>query len=338
MMFKEYISATAEFLIIRQASMAENTGIFPRENELPVCSSVLTLSLPPGTRLSFRTPRLFLSCWQGWGQKGPAPSMAQPHSQAGDDQPCIQLGLGLEPRAELRLSKHVQPWISYSQPGRVTSCVTHWTCCSYRQRFIFSLTDLSSSFCKPGYILMLCSLISSAAPRFAAWAGLKAAPAHFPVNQASSVFLLPLPAVVWEQPQPPAAFTLQFKPANIHSFLCVWASQSPVINNISLCLFRMQIHLSLTWEANTIHNSPVMVSATPWGFSFSSFFSLLGGTQDFFSHIRYWWFIVYLCSTQLVFFFMSFSAGDLYTSYIQQFLWEWLSTIRFHPTAITSNP
>lgn len=337
MMFKEYISATAEFLIIRKASMAENTGIFPgRMSSLsqlcadPFSSSGWVSGLPgcPWAAGRAGDSRDQLPAWHS---HAPRLVMTNPVSS--------WAGAGAQSRTE---AQQTRPWISYSQPGKVTSCVAHWTCCSYRQRFIFSLTHLSSSFFKPGYILMpcfyTCSLISSAAPKFAAWAGSEAAPAHFPVNWASSVVLLPLPAAVWEQPQPPAAFTLQFKPANIHSFLCVWASQSPVINNISLCLFLMQIHLSLTWEANTIHNRPVMVSATPWGFSFSTFFSLLGGTQDFFSHIRYWWFIVYLCSTQLVFFFMSFSAGDLYTSYIQQFLWEWLSTIRFHPTAITSNP
>lgn len=70
MMFKEYISATAEFLIIKQVRMAENAGIFPRENELPVCSSVLTLSSPPGTRQSYRTPQAVTELLAGLGTAG----------------------------------------------------------------------------------------------------------------------------------------------------------------------------------------------------------------------------------------------------------------------------
>lgn len=70
MMFKEYISATAEFLIIRQVSMAENAGIFPRENELPVCSSVLTLSSPPHTRESYRVPQAVTELLTGLGPAG----------------------------------------------------------------------------------------------------------------------------------------------------------------------------------------------------------------------------------------------------------------------------
>lgn len=137
MMFKEYISATAEFLIIRQVSMAENAGIFPRENELPVCSSVLTLSSSPGTRESYRTPPGCPRAADGAGasrgqflsRQGPAG--ARPRSGTGDDHPRVQLGLELEPRAELRLSIHVHPQISHSQPCRVTSRMTHWICCSY---------------------------------------------------------------------------------------------------------------------------------------------------------------------------------------------------------------
>lgn len=131
MMFKEYISATAEFLIIRQVSMAENAGIFPRENELPclqLCADPFfstthqgELQGPPGCH--WAADRAGASGGpatlpDGWGTRTPCPA-----------------GAGAEPRAELGLSKHIHPWISDSQRGRVTSCVTHWICCSYRQQF-----------------------------------------------------------------------------------------------------------------------------------------------------------------------------------------------------------
>lgn len=286
------------------------------------------------SRQSYRTP------WAAGraGPAGPAPvtavaAVAWSHSWPGDDQPCVQLGLGLEPRAELRLSKHVHPWISHSQPWRVTSCATRWICCSHVHRI--NLPFLSHKCIKllltarlnSHALVVHFSLVLSAAPRFPALAGLKAAPAQF---------WLPLPAVVGEQPQAPLPGSLD-KPILIP--FSVYKHPIPVINNISLCLLLMQIHLSLMWEANPIHNRPVMVSATPGVFSFLLFFLSPRSNPGFFhSHIRYWWFIVYLCNTQLFFFSMSFSAGDLYTSYIQQLLWEWLSTIRFHPTAITSNP
>lgn len=141
MMFKEYISATAEFLIIRQVSMAENAGIFPRENELPVCSSVLTLSSPPRTRECYRVPQAVTELLTGLGPVGPAPvtpaaggGPATLPDGWGTRTPC-PAGAGAEPRAELGLSKHIHPWISDSQRGRVTSCVTHWIRCSYGQQF-----------------------------------------------------------------------------------------------------------------------------------------------------------------------------------------------------------
>lgn len=93
MMFKEYISATAEFLIIRQVSMAENAGIFPRENELPVCSSVLTLSSPPRTRESYRVPQAVTELLTGLG-----PAVARPRSRTGEAPgPRVQLELELSP-------------------------------------------------------------------------------------------------------------------------------------------------------------------------------------------------------------------------------------------------
>lgn len=215
MMFKEYISATAEFLIIRQVSMAENAGIFPRENELPVCSSVLTLSSPPRTRESYRVPQAVTELLTGLGPAG-----------AGS---CNASGRRWPGHAPGRV-RHQDPVSSWSWSWAQSRTGTQQTHSPLDFRFpawkghllcdtldllllrTAILINLSSSFVKPGCIPMPCfctsSPLSSAAPKFPALAGLKAAPAHFPVSQPSASFWLPLSAVVWEQPQSPASLYL----------------------------------------------------------------------------------------------------------------------------------
>lgn len=78
MMFKEYILATAEFLIIGQVSMAKNAAIFPGESELPtfrclpsVCSTDHFFFTT--TRMGFTgpcEPSLRLGCLSTRGRPG----------------------------------------------------------------------------------------------------------------------------------------------------------------------------------------------------------------------------------------------------------------------------
>lgn len=150
------------------------------------------------------SPRLSLSCWRGWGRRWPGHAPGR-----------------------VRHQDPVSSWSWSWAQSRTGTQQTHspldfgfpaWKghlLCDTLDLLLLRtaiLINLSSSFVKPGCIPMPCfctsSLLSSAAPKFPALAGLKAAPAHFPVSQSSASFWLPLSALVWEQPQSPASLYL----------------------------------------------------------------------------------------------------------------------------------
>lgn len=181
MMFKEYISVAAEFLIIRQVSMAKNTAPFPRESEFPLFSCLLLVcSSDPffftstrwtgPCRPSFRSsshhvcarpgcPQGSLAAQRpgmGWSKlpMGPRETVPAPAScPAWDSKPRAV--------AEMRLSKH--SLVALTLPAWKRSLSDHGTDLLLEQGIIsFVLSNFSGFSLKPITILILCSLMELA--------------------------------------------------------------------------------------------------------------------------------------------------------------------------------
>lgn len=126
MMFKEYISAAAEFLIIRQVSMTSTTAVSPRESKLPPCSCLLKhwpFLLHNDTNEICRTPWAvtkegFPSARSRLGRQlcytGVGPQRAQ------DEAPD-------QPAAGIRKQGLMQSWDSANTPAQKRDLLDHRT-------------------------------------------------------------------------------------------------------------------------------------------------------------------------------------------------------------------
>lgn len=161
MMFKEYISATAEFLIITQVGMVKNAAIFSRESELPIIGCLSTVCSIDSFFFTMTSMR-FIGSWMLPRQTSPMPvnakanslapsahavssSKAKPLSQA---MPRGHLVLGLEAGGVTpywdSASSHRQ--LLYREHRKATSWITGYICCYYSGHSVCPLKNLSG-FC-----------------------------------------------------------------------------------------------------------------------------------------------------------------------------------------------
>lgn len=215
MMFKEYISVTAEFLIIRQVSIAKKAAQGERASHLQLSAASVqhwpfllhddineiyrTLRAILKVSLSLHLCKARLPAWLpvsagAQRQQGEAP---RPGDAAHAPARCPAWYWNSKPRAnaEPGLSKHAHWQLLYYEHRKGTSWITERICWYHRGRFICPVINLSSFSLKPVSILIPCfytsSLILFQIPKFPASAGLQTAPLHLPVKQPSASFWPP---------------------------------------------------------------------------------------------------------------------------------------------------
>lgn len=172
MMFKEYISATAEFLIIRQVSMVKNAAIFSRERELPIISCLLTVCNIDSFFFTMTSMR-FIGSWMALlRQTSPSACECQGH-QLGSTSPCSQQQQGKAAQAGdavwapgagaggrgVTLYWDSASWhqqLFYCEHRKGTSWITGYICCCYCGHSVCPLKNWSGFCLNEGSILTPC--------------------------------------------------------------------------------------------------------------------------------------------------------------------------------------